>query len=418
MEELLEKVISDISEKHLTQEKLLFFLFEQKVKNYGIKLTKNQKKQLALYIKENGFEGVSIETNRQQKAQLKKLGYGDLTLEFVQSDFDELEANVNEIISVGAKEATDWITSKLVKAWKTQAKSILKKIKANQKNFVKFHDQIWGKPVDLLETLISISLEAGSNFNEEFKPTAVEENNVVFDALTRLHARGCQIGSEIVVLLRNGFADGAHARWRTLHEISVIAQFIGSHDNGLAERYLAHSVVADYKRALEYRKYSNDSSYIPMSDEVFNSLETEYNEVIAKYGENFKGDYGWAYEILKNDRPKFRPTFADIEDKDGVAHMRPFVKLAHLNIHAGSKGAIFRLGLPPGDSNLLVAGPSIYGAGEPGQNTAYSMFLLTSILLRIKVDLDNLSFVFALRKLMDDVVWEFDRAMAEQESDQ
>ena len=52
--------------------------------------------------------------------------------------------------------------------------------------------------------------EAGSEFNSEFRPSASKDNNFVFDVLTRLHARSCQITSEIILLLRSGFADGAH----------------------------------------------------------------------------------------------------------------------------------------------------------------------------------------------------------------
>lgn len=226
-----------------------------------------------------------------------------------------------------------------------------------------------------------------------------------------MHARSCQVSSEILVLLRNGFADGAHARWRTLHELSTLAIFISEHDNELAERYLFHSVVANYRRAVEYRNYSDSLSYAPMSDEAFNQLKASFEAVSDKYGTNFKNDYGWASVILNKDRP----SFADIEEKAGVLHMRPFVKLAHMNIHAGSTGILFRLGSPPNDPDLLVAGSSIYGIGEPAQNTAYSLELLTEAFLSRKPNTENLGFVLAFRKLMEEVVWEFDKAMVKQE---
>jgi len=95
--------------------------------------------------------------------------------------------------------------------------------------------------------------------------------------------------------------------------------------------------------------------------------------------------------------------------------MQPFVKLAHVNVHAGSKGIFYRLGSPPND-DLLVAGASVFGVGEPGQNTAYTINKLISTLLLYKnTNFDNLGSVLALRKFMEEVVWEFDRAIEEQE---
>lgn len=110
-----------------------------------------------------------------------------------------------------------------------------------------------------------------------------------------------------------------------------------------------------------------------------------------------------------------RPNFANIEEKVRESHMQPFVKLAHVNVHAGSKGISYRLGSPPNE-DLLVAGASIFGIGEPAQNTAYTINKLTSTVLLYKNNsFDNLGSILALRKFMEEVIWEFDRAMEEQE---
>ena len=98
----------------------------------------------------------------------------------------------------------------------------------------------WQKPLELLDLLISLATEGGDEFNETFKEEAGRSNDPVFKALTLLHARACQIASAILVLLRSGYADDAHARWRTLHEISVVSIFIGERGKNVAERYLLH----------------------------------------------------------------------------------------------------------------------------------------------------------------------------------
>ena len=419
-DEILDKLGDTLSKaisKFFTVDRLLLLLIEDKVKKLGIKLTRSQQKRLAMLLQKEDFESVSIQPSRKQKAQLKSLGYEDVSLEITNADIAEFEAKIIEIVK-DTSESTlihllDSSSTKLVKEWKKQANPILRELRNDRRRFNNYNNKIWGKALVLLETLIDISLDTGMLFDQKFRPLAVEENDIVFDALTRLHARSCQVSSEILTLLRNGFADGAHARWRTLHEISVIALFISHHDNELAERYLAHSIVADYRRAEEYRKYSDSLSYAPMSDDTFNELKANYEAVLDNYGVNFKNDYGWASVILNNNKPRF----ADIEEKTGVLHMRPFVKLAHMNIHAGSAGVIFRLGSPPDNPNLLVAGSSIYGIGEPAQNTAYSLELLTEAFLLRKPNIENLGFVLAFRELMQEVIWEFDKVMEKQEKD-
>ena len=81
----------------------------------------------------------------------------------------------------------------------------------------------WGKPLKLLDLFISLATEAGDEFNKTFRDEAARSNDAVFKALTLLHARGCQVASATLVLLRSGYSDDAHARWRALHEIAVVA---------------------------------------------------------------------------------------------------------------------------------------------------------------------------------------------------
>lgn len=417
-DELLDKIGNKLSEaisKYFTMDRLLLLLIEDKTKKLGISLTRWQKKKLISSLQKAEFEPVSIQLNRKQKAQLKSLGHENVSLEFTETDVTEFESKIVEVVKDASESTIEHLlvssSTKLVKEWKKQVNPILRKLRNDRRKFNNINNKNWGEALNLLEAFIDISLDTGILFDQKFRPLAIEENDIVFDALTKLHARSCQVSSEILVLLRSGFADGAHARWRTLHELSTIALFISHHDNELAERYLIHSVVADYHRAVEYRKYSNPLSYAPMSDEVFNQLKASYEVALDKYGANFKNDYGWASAILNKDKP----SFADIEEKAGVLHMRPFVKLAHMNIHAGSTGILFRLGSPPNNRDLLVAGPSIYGIGEPAQNTAYSLELLTEAFLSRKPNTENLGFVLAFRKLMEEISWEFDKAMAKQE---
>lgn len=88
----------------------------------------------------------------------------------------------------------------------------------------------WGRAFDLMEMAIVVSYEAGEAFNAKHQTTAGEENDLVFAALVRLHARACRIAEEVLRLLKGGYGQGAHARWRALHEVAVITAFLRSTD--------------------------------------------------------------------------------------------------------------------------------------------------------------------------------------------
>ncbi len=107
----------------------------------------------------------------------------------------------------------------------------------------------------LLPLFISTDLEAGTDFNREFRNAVVRSGDTVFEALTRMHARPCQVSSAILVLRRTGYAYDTLARWRTLHEISAMSSLISKHGKELAEKYLLHDTIQRYKIACQHQKY-------------------------------------------------------------------------------------------------------------------------------------------------------------------
>ena len=95
---------------------------------------------------------------------------------------------------------------------KQDAPLMLRKQRLLQRQFEKRLYKRWKKPLDLLILFISKATKAGADFNSEFKNEAKSSSDAVFVALILLHARACQISSAILVLLRSGYADDAHAR--------------------------------------------------------------------------------------------------------------------------------------------------------------------------------------------------------------
>ena len=259
---------------------------------------------------------------------------------------------------------------------------------------------------------IVIALETGENFNNEFRNNEAERNNFVLEALTRLHARSCQVASEVLVLLKSGYADGAHARWRSLHELTAVASFIKTHGNETAERYLLHDNIESLKAANLYQKHYKALGDEPIPQEEYDLIQEVCSKLIARFGKSYKNNYGWASLALNKDDP----TFSDIEEKSGLDHLRPYYKLASHNVHANPKGIMFKLGLLQNTNNILLTGPSNVGFTDPAQGTAISLGNITIALITSKPTIDNLVLSNILLKLTSEIGEEFLKVQKEIEN--
>jgi len=142
-------------------------------------------------------------------------------------------------------------------------------------------------------------------------------------------------------------------------------------------------------------------------------IQKAYDKVIATYGKNFKGDYGWAAFHLK----KERPTFADLEEAAGLTKMRSHYQMGNDNIHAGIKSMYFRLGLIGNYKNLL-AGRSNVGLTEPGQNAANTLTQLAVLVCSSEPILDDNVISNMLIKLRDEIPRSFARVDAQIKRDE
>ena len=257
----------------------------------------------------------------------------------------------------------------------------------------------WKEPLDLLGVFISLATEAGSDFNSEFRNESVRKGDAVFEALTRLHGKACQVSKETLVLLRSGYADGAHARWRTLHELAVVACLISKHGQELAERYLLHRRIQRYKSALQYQKHCEGLGEEPLPQEEINAFREERDWLVDRFGPLFKEDYGWAASVT---HPAF-PNLAVLEECVDLEHWRPYYRLASDSIHPNSHGTYFRLGLSSNDEDVILAGPTYFGLADPGHSTAISLNLLTTVLLARKPTMDYMVYSKVLLKLADEI---------------
>jgi len=136
----------------------------------------------------------------------------------------------------------------------------------------------------------------------------------------------------------------------------------------------------------------------PLTEEEFARIKATRDALKAQFGDPYGEEYGWAAEALGIKKPNF----SDIERSAGLAHLRPYYKLASHNVHANPKGAFFKLGLLPGQQ-MLLAGPSNLGLADPGHGTAISLSQITSALLTMKPNIDRLVICQIMLQLGDEV---------------
>lgn len=211
--------------------------------------------------------------------------------------------------------------------------------------------------------------------------SARAEGTARYEALARLTARGLLVADEIQHLLAGGYPSGALGRWRSLHEGSVIAIIIAEHDDQTAQRYLAHEIIDRARAALTYMQHAEALGVRPLENDELECILRQRDDAVARYGEAFKGDYGWAANVVRG------PNLRKLEAEAGLDSFRPYYRHANHPIHAGSRNLLNEIGSDLSDA--LLAGPSSKGLTDPLQLTAFTLTQLVRTLLYSGPDRDD-----------------------------
>jgi hypothetical protein len=378
-------------------------LIESELAKQDIHLTAKHKKQLIIELDKNqdNFNDTStIQFNDDGSVQFtNKTGSADFELDILEGAQEKMNS-ILEHLPAMINESSDVECEKYLANIKKRTTSILRENQKHQRSFNKQLNKKWGELLDLLEVFIVLSEDIGADFTDDIINLPKEDTSPRFTVLSRSHARSCQVSKEIITLLRNGFADGAHARWRTLHEIAVETNIINKNQDELAQRYIDYDLVQRLQAARAFHKYDQEFGVENVTQEELQDLETACKELDELYGKDFRNENGWANDLTGKPKPKF----SDLEALADFAHMRPQYKLACLNVHGGPRALFFRFGLRyDGDENFLLTGSSTSGLANPAQNTAYSLLQISAALLTYDVNLDYLVALKVLFKLEQEI---------------
>jgi hypothetical protein len=265
---------------------------------------------------------------------------------------------------------------------------------------------VWQRPFGAFGRYIQLAAYIGHLAAIHFTEGEAR-NKRLAHALLLLHSRAIAVAGEILCLMKSGYADGAAARWRTLHEIAVTAAFLIDRGERAAELYLSHWACEQHKGLLHFEEHCRALGYRRHGKRVVNASQCQVDELVKEHGEAFRHDYGWAAVALGIKRA----TFNDIEKLANAAFMRPHYRLASEQVHASSRGSFIRAGLIEQDPSaaVLLAGPSNYGFADPATNTARSLLLVTSSLGLVDPTIDTNVYGLILSRWMPRVAGEFAR---------
>ena len=239
---------------------------------------------------------------------------------------------------------------------------------ASMQSFLQHNSMLWRDGFDKSEMLYLMILEMSDHYQAYYLDLSDKTHNALknrYYVLRKLHGRACQQFYEILWLLRGGFAGGAYARWRSLFELSVIAEFISQNDEQVAKAFV-------------------------------DSVKT--NEV---------KDYGWAKnaQCFASLKPKASVTFEMIRSQCTTIteDWKKAYKESCQVVHASPLGTLGRMG-SPNENRVISTGSSDYGLAPPAVNSAISLMHVTLFYFGLLSQMDSRAMIRTIQKWLDNLI--------------
>ena len=215
--------------------------------------------------------------------------------------------------------------------------------RAEEEEFIVRQEQKWYRGFVASEAMYIMTLKISESYIQYVNDISIEEktkHNNTFLAMLHIHGRALQEFLEIITLMKNGFADGAYARWRSMYELSIIASFITANGENVAKAFIEASETDDrYEWARASNLFSSKKRYIS-----FNDIQIHCNMNTKVWRKQYD--------------------------------------LANKTIHASPQGTFARLGNMKTE-NIIPVGRSDYGMTTPAEHSAISLAQITCMFLNI-----------------------------------
>ena len=382
------------------------FVLKKELEEVGIQITDSQREKLKAQLSETDCSSflLSIEDSQWQKAGFeseeavseKLREIIDRLPESIRKSLEGAEDHIRVSAEAAAEEAATALFDKLL----SEAEGVNESALAESVALSESIANTWSEPLKLLQIIIKITEEISHDYHA--RNDLYVENSAVVDVLVRIHATAVRVSREVFTLLRYGYPDGALARWRTLHELAVIAAFLSDHGDDVAEKYINHQIVDIYKSAIQEKALNISPESVSEAEDVIEEVQVPYDKLLEQYGKEYRYDYGWAAGVLGVKKITFR----EIESHVEMKLFRAAYKSASSYVHSGPAGVFDSQGLLPGD-NYFLSGQSNIGLGWPARNTIASLSILSTTLLSHGATVDSIIAGKLISKLSDEAYESF-----------
>lgn len=233
--------------------------------------------------------------------------------------------------------------------------------RANEQEFLARQEQKWYKAFVSSEAMYMMILEAAESYTKyvsSLDEDVTKQKYYTYTAMLHIHGRSLQQYLEIITLMKNGFADGAYSRWRSMYELAVIASFITEQGEKVAEAFIdSYDTEDSYEWARSSGLFPKDIKYI-----TFNAIQRS----------------------------------CDLDTKSWKEEYR----LANKTIHASSQGTFARLSNMK-DSDVIPVGRSDYGLTTPAENSSISLAQVTTMFFTLFPNSDSLIYMKCIDRWVD-----------------
>ncbi len=227
--------------------------------------------------------------------------------------------------------------------------------------FLARQNQKWGKAFVTSDMLYLCVLESAELYTEYVKELYGQKASQLFHALRYIHGRALQIYLEMTCLNKNGFADGAYARWRSLYELSIVSAFIKKNGENVAKAFI--------------KSANTDDRY-------------EWAR-IAKSFKNYPSDWNVTFEAIQS------------RSKLATKEWRKEYNFVNQLIHASPQGTMYRLGA---DMSIgLLVGRSDSGMAISSVHSAISLVQITTDFFTVYSHGDSILAVKTFHKWIEKV---------------
>lgn len=327
----------------------------------------------------------------------------ETVIELTDQDIEEISKKVNNFLEEGLSKIiqesiNDCVNGSLQSYHQTSAK-MLPKIRKATKGFENRTFKRWKPAFDHLEMMWHIAMELGEAHSKDFDSNHPEDTHIVMRAISEIFPKALIVTQEIICLLKGGYPDGALARWRSLHELTISAMYILQEGKEPALNYVLSFHFSARRAAHQLNEHAERARVEPFSDEMLRTFDNHCAEAEEQLGRKFDRDKDGEWPAINITHRNY----ADIERHVGMDHWRPRYKWASRHAHADFAPNDKLLGMSEAKNRITLVGASNSGFADPLMMTAISLAQITNTYLSVTPNFDRIVHSRVIFKLSDEM---------------